>query len=268
MSGSDSVFAGSIPELYDRYMGPLFFEPYASDLAARARTGTARRILETAAGTGIVTRALHLALPNATIVASDLNPGMIARGAEESALPGVTWRQADALSLPFDGAEFDLVVCQFGAMFFPDQTAAFRQAQRVLVPGGRFLLSLWASLEHNEIPAIVHGAVGAAFPNDPPTFIARTPHGHGDPAVTVARLRDAGFAHVTYETVEQRGRAPSAHGPAVGLCQGTPLRNEIEARDANRLREVTDSAARALAERFGDGPIDAPMRANVFDART
>jgi SAM-dependent methyltransferase len=191
---------------------------------------------------------------------------MIALGARRLNDPKVTWRQADATALPFADGEFDLVVCQFGAMFFPDRGRAFCEAFRVLAPGGRFLLNMWSSLEHNEIPRVVARAAADAFPNDPPTFVERVPHGHGDPGVTTAELRAAGFSAVEVETVELPSRAPSAADPAIGFCQGSPLRMQIEARDATRLREITDAATAAVAERFGSGPIEAPMRALVFDA--
>jgi SAM-dependent methyltransferase len=266
VSTSESAFVGSIPEIYERHLGPMLFVPFAADLAARARTRVPRRVLEVAAGTGIVTRALHAAFPSADIVATDLNEGMIALGARRLAAPNVTWRQADAGALPFADAEFDLVVCQFGAMFFPDRTRAFQEAYRVLVPGGRFLLNMWSSLEFNEIPRIVARAAADAFPADPPTFIERVPHGHGDADVTLAELRAAGFSTAEVEIVELPSRAPSAADPAIGFCQGSPLRMQIEARDAARLHEITDAATAAMAERFGPGPIEAPMRALVFDA--
>ena len=267
MSTTDAAFGGSIPELYDRHLGPMLFVPFAGDLARRALARPPRRVLEVAAGTGIVTSALHAALPQAHIVATDLNEGMIAQGARRLSAANVTWQQADATALPFADAEFDLVVCQFGAMFFPDRVRAFGEALRVLTPGGRFLLNIWSSLEYNEIPRIVARAVADAFPNDPPTFVERVPHGHGDPAVTTAELHAAGFATVDVDIVELPSRAPSAADPAIGFCQGSPLRMQIQARDGARLREITDAATAAVAQRFGPGPIEAPMRAFVFDAR-
>ena len=262
----DSAFVGSIPALYERHLGQLLFAPYALELAARVSAKPAARILETAAGTGIVTRALHEALPAATIVATDLNAGMIAHAATQLSAPNVTWGVANAMELPFEDATFDVVVCQFGAMFFPDRVVAFRQAHRVLAPGGRFVFTMWSSLEYNEIPRVVARVAAEAFPDDPPGFIARVPHGHGDAGATEAELRTAGFSQIAVETVELPSRAPSAADPATGFCQGSPLRMEIEARDAARLTEITEAATRALAERFGPGPIEAPMRANIFVA--
>jgi ubiquinone/menaquinone biosynthesis C-methylase UbiE len=260
------VFAGSIPALYDRHLGDMLFQPYAEHLARRAAPQPPRRVLEIAAGTGIVTRALHAALPSAAIVATDLNAAMIAHAATRLSPPNVTWQQADAMSLPFGDAAFDLVVCQFGVMFFPDRVAAFREARRVLAPGGRYLFTMWASIEHSPLAEIVARAAADAFPADPPSFLSRTPYGHGDPAATEAELRAADFRHVDIATVDAPCRAASAFDPAIGFCQGTPLRSEIESRDPARLGPVTEAAARAVAARYGDGPIEATMRAFVFDA--
>jgi SAM-dependent methyltransferase len=264
----DAVFAGSIPALYDRHLGDMLFAPYAEVLAKRAADSPPRAVLEVAAGTGIVTRALHAALPGATIVATDLNAGMIAHAATRLTAANVTWLQADAMSLPLDDAAFDLVVCQFGVMFFPDRMQAFREARRVLSPGGSYVFTTWASIEHSPLAELVAGAAADAFPNDPPSFLTRTPYGHGDPAVTGAELRAAGFTQVEVATVDAPSRAASAYDPAIGFCQGTPLRSEIESRDPAALTAVTESAARAVAARYGDGPIEATMRAFVFDART
>ncbi len=267
MTEADKVFAGSIPALYDRHLGPLLFAPYARDLARRL-AGFRGRLLETAAGTGIATRALVDSLaPDVAITASDLNQPMLdhaARGLPDSS--HVTWRCADAADLPFETASFDAVVCQFGVMFLPDKPAGFAEARRVLRPGGRFLFSVWSRLEENEIPATVHAAVAALFPRDPPDFLARTPYGYHDGDRIRHALQAAGFRDVAIETVTLRGRADKAADPAIGFCQGSPLRHEIEARDASRLDAVTDQVARAVARRFGDGPIAGRLQALVVAA--
>ena len=265
---SDTEFKGSAPALYDRHLGPFLFEPFAAELAGRVCGEPVRKVLEVAAGTGIVTRALREALPaEMRIVATDLNGPMVEYGARRVAADNVTWAQADAMSLPYADGEFDLIVCQFGAMFFPDHVAAFREARRVLAPGGRFVFSMWAAVEFSPVAQIIERTVAAAFPDDPPGFLSRTPYGHGDPAVTQDELRRAGFATVRADVVDLTGRVASAFDAAIGFCQGTPLRAEIAARNATRLDEVTQAAAAAVAARFGDHPFDAPMRAYVYEAR-
>jgi len=267
MAKVDTVFSGSIPSLYDRYLGPLIFEPYAEDLAGRLAALNPARVLETAAGTGIVTRALLRALPaDTSIVATDLNQPMLDHAAAQVSSDRVTWQTADALALPFPDQSFDAVVCQFGAMFFPDRPQAYREARRVLKPGGHFIFNVWDAIEYNEFADLVTAAVADMFANDPPGFLARTPHGYHDRDRIVAEVHGAGFAEVTAETVTRRSVAPTCRDPAIGFCQGSPLRNEIEARGADRLDEATEAAAARIAARFGPGPVDAMMQAHVITA--
>lgn len=265
---TDHVFAGSIPETYDRYLVPLIFEPYAQDLAARVEAERPRQVLELAAGTGVVTRALATRLPpEVALVASDLNPGMLEQARRIGTARAVEWRQADAMALPCPEASFDVVACQFGAMFFPDKRAAFAEARRVLRPGGAFLFNVWDRIEDNELADVITEALAQRFPADPPRFMARTPHGYHDRATLEADVRAAGFTHLQLATVTDRSRAPSPREPAVAYCQGTPLRSEIDARDPSALAEATDLAEAALARRFGTGAIDAKVQAVVVTAR-
>ncbi|GAC1542371.1 MAG: methyltransferase domain-containing protein [Candidatus Velthaea sp.] len=269
MERTDANFSGSIPELYDRYLGPLLFEPYARDLTARVSALGAAHVLEIAAGTGVVTRLLAAAVtPGTHIVATDLNAGMIGLAAAREPSANIRWLRADAMALPFGDAEFDTAVCQFGVMFFPDMERSFREVRRVLVPGGTYLFNVWRDLAHNDVARIVARAAADSFPADPPGFIARTPHGHADPGAITGALKRAGFDEIIYETLELRSRARSWHDCALGLTQGTPLRAEIEARDAKRLAEVAASAAALGEAEFGTGPVDVGMSAHVFTART
>ncbi len=268
MANNDTVFAGSIPALYDRYLGPLLFEPYARDLAARLSDLDAGRVLETAAGTGIVTQAMAERLPpDVKIVATDLNQAMVDHAAARPALKHVELRQADALALPFPDAGFDAVVCQFGAMFFPDRIAGYREARRVLKPGGRYLFSVWDSLQCNPMTACVVDAMAVRYPRNPPRFLARTPHGHHDVDVIRREVVEAGFDPPTIEKVTLPSRAPMALHAATGFCQGTPMRGEIEAMDPSGLAGATEAAEAALRAAYGAGPIEAPMQAVVVVAR-
>lgn len=268
MVATDKVFAGSIPEIYDRLLVPLIFEPYALDLATRlAKTGP-RKVLETAAGTGVLTRAIASQLPAyARIVATDLNQPMLDRAsAQQSGDDRIDWRQADALALPFEDQDFDAVACQFGVMFFPDKMQGYKEARRVLKPGGRFLFNVWDRISENEFADVVTDALAAVFPHDPPRFMARTPHGYHDVEQIRDELKAAGFANISVDAVDAMSKASSPQEPAVAYCQGTPLRNEIEARDAARLEDATKNAADALARRFGSGAIEGRIRAFVITA--
>jgi SAM-dependent methyltransferase len=264
---NDSLFAGSIPELYQTHLVPLIFEPYARDLAARVRSRAPRRVLEVACGTGVVTRALAAALPaQASIVATDLNQPMLDMAQSLPAARPVEWRQADALALPFADGAFDAVVCQFGVMFFPDRPRFFAEARRVLASGGRLFFNVWDAIEDNEFAAVVTDALAARYPADPPRFLARTPHGHHDRAAIAADLGAGGFtAPPTFETVAARSRAARAELPAIAYCQGTPLAGEITAREPAGLAAATADVARAIAERFGAGPVDGRIQAIVVE---
>jgi len=267
MATGDTLFAGSIPDLYDRLLVPLIFEPYARDLAERVSATKPQLVLETAAGTGAVTRALASSLSNARIIATDLNQPMLDHAsARQSGNTRIEWKQADALALPFEDHTFDVVACQFGAMFFPDKVRGYREALRVLKSDGRFCFNVWDRIEDSEFADVVIQSLASLFPQDPPRFLARTPHGYCDRDRIRQDLNTAGFGTVSMETVDARSKGSSPRDVAVAFCQGTPLRNEIESRGAPSLEEATQHAARALTERFGAKAIDGRMRAIVMTA--
>jgi len=268
VTATDKVFAGSIPEIYDRFLVPLIFEPYANDLAKLAARAQPRDLLETAAGTGVLTRALASRLSADTrIVATDLNQPMLDQAAGKQHPRGrVTWRQADALALPFEDQSFDAVACQFGAMFFPDKVQGYKEARRVLKPGGRFFFSVWDQISENEFADVVTEALAKRYPQNPPRFLARTPHGYHDAEKIREALMMAGFASISIETRGDISPAPSPRDPAVAYCQGTPLRNEIEALDPSGLEAATQEAAQAVARRFGNGPVKGRIQAHVITA--
>ncbi len=264
-SHRDQLFAGSLPEVYDARLVPLIFEAPAADLANRLTSRSPARVLEVAAGTGVVTRAMASVLAETvSIVATDLNQPMLERAAALGTRRPVEWRPADATQLPFENESFDAVVCQFGVMFFPDKPLAFSEARRVLRPGGVLLFNVWDRIEENEFADAVTAGLAAAFPEDPPRFLPRTPHGYHDRARIAQDLAGAGFgAPPEIVTLAFRSRARSPRDPAAAFCLGTPLRNEIEGRDASRLEEAIDAATDAIARRFGPGPVDGKTQAHV-----
>jgi ubiquinone/menaquinone biosynthesis C-methylase UbiE len=267
MVATDRMFAGSIPEIYDRYLVPLIFEPYARDLAERLASAEPSHVLETAAGTGVVTRELARRLPERTrIVATDLSQPMLNHAAKQCDDRQIAWQQADALALPFGDASFDAVACQFGVMFFPDKIQGYGEARRVLKSGGRFIFNVWDRISENEFADVVTDALATFFPQDPPRFMARTPHGYHDVEKIREELRAAGFEKISIDPVGHISKAASARDPAIAYCQGTPLRNEIEERDAARLEDATTHAAETLALRFGSDPVEGRIRAFVITA--
>jgi ubiquinone/menaquinone biosynthesis C-methylase UbiE len=266
---TDRAFVGSIPENYDRLLVPLIFEPYANDLAERAATIAPARILETAAGTGVLTRAFARRLGSGVeITATDLNVPMLEHAKRQIPQHSrVQWQQADALSLPFENTKFDLVACQFGVMFFPDRVRGFAEARRVLKRGGAFLFNVWDGISENQFADVVTEALAGVYPADPPLFLARTPHGYSDLAQIRRDLGEAGYSQIDMQTVDAVSRAVSPRDAAVAYCQGTPLRGEIEVRGGLGLERATELATEALAERFGLGPIEGRIRALVITAR-
>lgn len=265
---SDVVFSGSIPDLYERYLVPLIFQPYAEDLVNRVVEREPSSVLELAAGTGVVTRALASRLIEiAAITATDLNQPMIDHAANIGTSRPVTWRQADAVSLPFDDESFDAVVCQFGVMFFPDRHKAYTEMRRVLRPGGVALFNVWDSIEHNDFANVVTQAVATVFADDPPQFLPRTPYAYNNIEIIRADVLAAGFDPTsTIDTVGARSKAATCAMPAIGFCQGSPLRNEIEARAPGGLAEATTVATTAIGDRFGPIDVDGAIRAHVITA--
>lgn len=268
MADTDKVFAGDIPAFYDDYLVPLIFGQYAEDLAARVAVRNPRRVLETAAGSGVVTRALAGKLTaGAQYVVTDLNQPMLDHAKKMQGPDSrIRWQQADALDLPFDEDVYDVVCCQFGVMFFPDRRKGYAEARRVLTPGGAFIFNVWDKIEENEFADAVTKAAGEIFHEDPPVFLARTPHGLHDVDMIRSELVDTGFAYVEFETISGTSVAPTPRDPAIAYCYGTPLRNEIEARDASRLDEVTERAARRIETEFGRGPVSGKIQGHVFVA--
>jgi SAM-dependent methyltransferase len=258
-------FTGSIPELYDRQLGPVLFEPYGADLVARVPRGEELRVLELACGTGIVTRRLREALPASTaIVATDLNDAMVAYARSAVPAAGIEWRQADAQALPFPDESFDALLCQFGFMFLPDKGLGFREARRVLAPGGVLLGNVWAPLDENPAARVVAETVAELFPADPPRFF-ETPYGY-DRDKLRADLEAAGWSDVRLEVVRLAGESPTAGGYALGFVRGSPLTHELVARGAD-LDAVERKAAEALAAHIGDRPLRAEQAAVVITAR-
>lgn len=265
MSNADKTFAGSIPKIYDEYLVPLIFEPYAIEKVNRLKSRALSSVLEIAAGTGVVTRLMAARLPSSiAIVATDLNQAMLDHAALRGTSRPIEWRQADAMNLPFPDGDFDAAVCQFGAMFFPDKAKAYAQVHRVLKSGGLFMFSVWGRIEENEVADVVTQAMESIFPQDPSRFLARTPYAYFEATKIKQDVSAGGFSKpVKVETIDfQVEGEPVA--VAVALCEGTPLRNEIEARDASRLKEATQVAAAAIAKRFGRGRFKSKIQAHII----
>lgn len=262
---SNVVFAGSIPENYDRYLGPAFFEPFADDMARRASLEHPKTILEIACGTGIVTRRLRDSLPASRIVATDLNPGMFEFAQRKfRASDKIEWQQADAVALPFPDRSFDLIVCQFGFMFVPDKPAAMRECFRVLNSGGVLLFNTWDKIDNNPAARMTHETIGSFFDNDPPSFY-ELPFGFHDETLIRDLLATAGFKLIESSLMKLPCRSSSAAEFAIGLVRGNPVSTAIQERGMN-MQMIQDTVAQKIGERFGAEPVEATMQAFVWRA--
>jgi SAM-dependent methyltransferase len=253
-----------MPEIYDEELGPALFAPYAAEVGARVAALRPRRVLELAAGTGLLTRELVARLPEAEVTATDLNEVMVRAG--RARVPGATWRRADAQQLTDepDGG-YDVVVCQFGAMFFPDRVRAYAEARRVLAEQGRLVLAVWDVLAGSSLTTAFVQALAEVLPDRTPDFLARVPHGYADPQQVRRDLEAAGLAVETAERVELQGTASSALGLARGFCLGTPLRSELAGR--GEVASLTAQVAEHLRARLGPGPLVGELSAWLFVAR-
>ncbi|XUL92719.1 class I SAM-dependent methyltransferase [Streptomyces galilaeus] len=251
-----------MPEAYERHLVPVFFRPFAIDLAARAAALRPRTVLELAAGTGALTSALLTAVPTASVTATDLNEAMVVAGSARE--PRAGWRQADAQELPFEDGSFDLVVCQFGVMFFPDRPAAYTEVRRVLAPQGRFLFNSWGPLASHGFGAAFQAALEQSMPDGAPPFLNAVPHGYSDPAVVTADLTAAGLTPAAAEEVTLEGVAESAASVATGFLTGTPVSATVQAReDAGTIQAAV---TQKMTDRLGTGSVTAPMTATVYTA--
>lgn len=256
----DAHFAGPIPVVYDQLLVPMIFQNPADSLARAVAGRSPHQILETAAGTGALTRALAKSCPGAIITATDLSRSMLDIAAlYDPETTALTWRQADALALPFADQTFDVVACQFGVMFFPDRVRGYREASRVLRPGGSFIFNTWDRIESNEVAFVIQSALVAAAPTNPLVFMSRTPHGYFSPTQILADLDAAGMPDATIRAHDGSCRT-SASEAARAFCQGTPLRVAIEGHETLNVADATSIAETALLGHFGPGPIDAPIR--------
>jgi SAM-dependent methyltransferase len=259
----DTRWLDSMPEYYDRCLGPAVFAPYAQSLAGIAAAYAPRAVLEVAAGTGIVTSELVRAVPAARITATDLNPAMVAWAAQR--VTRATWMPADAQRLQFRDASFDMIVCQFGVMFFPDKPKAFAEAARVLRPDGVFVFTVWDTIDTSPLTAAVIAGLADMIPDDPPDFLARIPHGYHDTDRVRLDIAAGGLVVESMERLVLRGTAPSARVVAEGFCYGTPLRFELEER--GDVEQLTDELGDRMTVQFGAGPVEGDMAAYVVSTR-
>jgi len=263
MTQQSAQFVGSIPENYDKGLGPHIFHDYADDLARRVADLNPKTVLELAAGTGIVSRRLRDALAaDCELIASDLNPPML-DVAKAKFEPGesVRFEQVDATNLEFDDVSFDVVSCQFGVMFFPDKDRSYREVHRVLKPGGAYVFNVWDSWDTNPFAQVAHEVVEEFFPEDPPGFY-KIPFGYHDADEIEAAVLRAGFSGVTIERIPLTSKIPSASNFAKGAVFGNPLYDEILTRGGDP-QEILVAMTEAIDQRLGS---EMPLQAIFIHA--
>jgi ubiquinone/menaquinone biosynthesis C-methylase UbiE len=267
MTDASSRFVGTNTEVYHRHLGPMFFAPYARDLASRVAQYAPASVLEIACGTGIVTAMLAAQVPGATIVATDLNQPMIdfARGVVPPQ-PRLSWQQADACALPFPDGRFDAVVMQFGLMFVPDKLLALKEAKRVLRAGGRLHFNVWDRVDANPSAGATRDTMSRLVPGDWSGFYD-IPFGCNDRDMLRHLVGEAGFHEVALETVTLEARAPSARDAAIGLVTGTPALAQLRELGVTDPEPIIDAVAAAIAQEGGTAPFQVSMQAIVISAR-
>jgi SAM-dependent methyltransferase len=265
VSDEATGFVGSIPEVYDRGLGPVIFSDY-DERTARLVAGYApSRVLETGAGTGIVTRRLRDLLPATTrLVATDLNWPMldVARTKFRPDEP-IEFQQADAQALPFGDASFDAVVCQFGVMFFPDKEKSYREAYRVLASGGRYVFSVWNG-DYNRHGRIADEVAAQFFPTDPPQFYRAT-SGYNKIDPIKDSLSDAGFVGLWIAVLTREKQVADMSAFAHAMVYGSPLIDMIHTRGGVDPGQVVKTLGEVFAREFGN-PGRLPQRAILFEA--
>lgn len=267
MSLSESAkFTGEIPDHYERGLGPVIFADYAADLARRVAEATPKRVLETAAGTGMVTRRLCDQLPPASVLtATDLNEAMLAVARlKVGSDPRVGFMPVDATSLPFEDHSFDAVACQFGVMFFPDKPKSYREVRRVLAPGGRYCFNVWDSHAHNAFGRVAYETVASFFPADPPQF-HRVPFGYHSMDEIKESLLAAGFSDIRASVLRFEKTVGDPGLFARGLIAGTPLSDQLAQRHGDPERVIA-SLTDAFVRELGLPARPLQMQAIVFEA--
>ncbi len=268
MNTSASAFVGEIPEHYDKGLGPNIFVDYAGRLVDECCAEAVANVIELAAGTGIVSGKLRDRLPkDASLLVTDLNGPMLEvakKKLEEG--DNLRFSVADAMDLPFEEARFDLMVCQFGVMFFPDKVASFREAARVIKPGGRYVFNVWSAMSENPFSQMAHEVARQFFPDDPPGFY-KVPFHYGDPQLVKADLAEAGWGDIRYETIRLSKRIEAPETFAKALVFGNPLIDEIRSRGGVSSDDVAREMASALHRTFGPSEMTMPLSATTFVCR-
>ncbi|MGY2903181.1 class I SAM-dependent methyltransferase [Bradyrhizobium sp. URHC0002] len=222
---------GSAPELYEKYLVPAITTKWADDLVSRSQPTAGEEVLDVACGTGVVARSASRCMLHGHVTGLDLNKGMLAV-AQTLVCEGapIAWIEGSALDLPFPAEKFDLVLCQLGLQFFPDQGRALREMRRVLSPSGRVALSVYSPIERTPgANAFVLALDSVLGPNA--SKIKRGEHSFNAPDELREPLIEAGFVKVEVQTVVQQIAFPSVLDYVRFQLLATPMAALLSNRD-------------------------------------
>jgi ubiquinone/menaquinone biosynthesis C-methylase UbiE len=266
METNQMTFSGSIPEIYEEYLGPFLFEPFALDLAQRLGNDKEKNVLELACGTGRVTRHLQAHLDESGVLtATDINPEMLTVARQKAPADNILWDVADMANMSYPADFFDLVICQFGLMLVPDKEKALAEIMRVLKKEGRVLFNVWGDSKDNDIWAIGMKVIGSFIGENPiPQNIG--PFSMRDKNETLQLLERSGFRDIQVDSVKKTGMIESATVAAKGFIEGLPIAKILMQRDPSLIYKIEVALAKELIEQLGDKPLSSPLHAWVFEA--
>jgi ubiquinone/menaquinone biosynthesis C-methylase UbiE len=273
MSAGHWQLEGSAAELYQRYLVPAITTKWAEDLVERAQPRPGEAVLDIASGTGVVARLAAKRVRDGQVIGLDLNPGMlaVARGVPSEGAP-ITWVEGSALNLPFPRDSFDVVLCQLGLQFFPDQQQGLREMRRVLRNPGRAALSVYSPIERTPgayaFVLALDEVLGAGS-----SRIKRGEHSFTDPAQLETLLKGAGFASVSVQTVEQTIAFPSVLDYVRFQLLATPMTALLKDKtEPDRQGIISSVASKTVAlaapSMLDGGGFTFPQEAYVAVART
>jgi SAM-dependent methyltransferase len=234
--------------IYDGFFVPALFQEWAPRLCDAARLQAGQRVLDLACGSGVLARAAAERVGGTgRVTGLDRNPGMLAVARRRA--PGLDWREGRAETLPFADATFDAVVSQFGLMFFDDPAAALSEAWRVLRPGGRLAVAVWADLAetpgYRAMTALLDRLFGPAIAGE-----LRAPYALGDPAALRRLFAAAGIA-AAVRLCEGEARFPSLGDWVTTDIKGWTLADRLDEAQVQVLLAAAPAALAAFVQADG-----------------
>lgn len=256
----------SIPEVYEKYLGPYLYEPYSLYITKRIQ-GNPQQVLEIGVGSGRLTNHISKKLTQtAKIIGVDINPNMLEIAKQKVKAPNVEFVKADAQKLPFPDNSFDFVICQFGFMFLSDKQKGFNEAWRVLKPGGQFIFLTWDKAENNVTLHISQQTILQLLKTPPPPYFGKAYSAMNNPDDLRQYTKTAGFENASIEKVILKGNCPSAMDAAIGFVEGNSIVKEILKEGPELLQTIKDTIVSRINEQVCKDPICSELNAWLGEA--